>query len=501
MMQACDVLDGLAREDQEVQGFTGKIRRAFRALCRNAGDAKAFIAFIPSNFAFSAALCAGLQAIFKAMEQAGYHRGVVYRSLERLPVILNDRAVSLENLPEDEEIHRRMANLYEATLKTLQVILKWFYKNSIKAGLRNLVKPSGPSDKLNDALEEVKWWAEQVKERALFLSQKLGDQSMQLQYETLYLQQAAIDMQNHVGGDVHEVLRRLEVLNNLATVLVDTANQISTRMQQPKPSKEPTRIKSRPTSADDLVEDLLALFEYDPGLIPRDCTNLLKLNPDKDDLDEDRIMAMIQSPRLRSWLAIDESSTLLVNGQTRGTPKSEVSYTASKLVASLVGTATQNTNIIALAYFCGQHHRLASDVYANPSELIMSLLLQLIDNFRDFSGADLQKCLDETDPRSVVSLCRTFKRFVRKLPSDVFLYVVIDGLSFFTEPNDRGEHTAFLVSELVGLQTEAKKATVKLLFTCPTKATFVEEFFAEEEILNLPRHPKPASLSNQSWKR
>jgi hypothetical protein len=84
------------------------------------------------------------------------------------------------------------------------------------------VKPSAQSDKLNDCLEEVKWWAEQVKERALFLSQKLGDQSLQLQYETVYLQQAAIDMQNHVGGDVQEVLRRLEVLNDLATVLVDT---------------------------------------------------------------------------------------------------------------------------------------------------------------------------------------------------------------------------------------------------------------------------------------
>jgi hypothetical protein len=88
--------------------------------------------------------------------------------------------------------------------------------------LRALVRPSEQSDKLNDCLEEVKWWAEQVKERALFLSQKLGDQSLQLQYETVYLQQAAIDMQNHVGGDVQEVLRRLEVLNDLATVLVDT---------------------------------------------------------------------------------------------------------------------------------------------------------------------------------------------------------------------------------------------------------------------------------------
>ncbi|CEN61860.1 hypothetical protein ASPCAL08508 [Aspergillus calidoustus] len=499
MTQACDVLDGLAASDQDVQGFTGKIRRAFRALCRNAKDAKVFIAFIPSNFAFSAALCAGLQTLFTAMEQAGYHRGVVYRTLERLPVILNDRAVSLENLPEDEEIHRRMANLYEATLKTLQIILKWFYKNSLKSGLRALVKPSEQSDKLNDCLEEVKWWAEQVKERALFLSQKLGDQSLQLQYETVYLQQAAIDMQNHVGGDVQEVLRRLEALNDLATVLVDTANQISTRVQQSRPHKAAPRIRSRPVTPSGVVEELLKRFEYDASLIPQDCTNLLKLNPDKDDLDEDKLMAMIQSPRLRSWLAIDESSTLLINGQGRPTPKSEVSYTAAKLAESLIRIAAEQPNIVALAYFCGQHQRL-SDVYASPSELIMSLLLQLIDGYRGFLQGELERCLQDVDPRHVVSLCQAFHRLVERLPNDIFLYVVVDGLSFFTDPADRREQTATIIHQLVGLHAESTKATVKLLFTCPTRASFVEDIFEEEEIVNLPRNPKPSQWSQSRWK-
>ncbi|KAL3481694.1 hypothetical protein BJX99DRAFT_253221 [Aspergillus californicus] len=497
MTQACDVLDTLAERDQDVQGFTGKIRKAFRSLCRNAADAKAFIAFIPSTFDLSTPLCAGLQTVFTAMEKAGYHRGVVYRSLERLPVILNDRAVSLESLPEDEEIHRRMANLYVATLTTLQIILKWFYKNSLKSGLRNLVKPSGPSDRLNDALEEVKWWAEQVKERALFLSQKLEDQSMQLQFEAVYLQQASVDMQNHIGGDVQEVLRRLDVLNDLATVLVDTANQISTRVQHPKPRKQTIK-----TTSSSVVDELLRTFEHDPLLVRHDCSNLLKLNPDRDDLDEDRIMAMIQSPRLRSWLAIDESSTLLIKGQARAIPRSETSYTSSKIVEFLIGTMSRKPNIIALAYFCGQHRRLASDVYANPSELIMSLLLQLIDNYRAFAKEDLQRCFQNINPHSVESLCQAFKRLVRKLSTDVFLFVVVDGIGFFSDPGDRAEQTAFIVSQLIGLQTESRKATVKLLFTSPAKAAFIDDLFQEEEILNLPRHPKPTGqLTQTRWKQ
>jgi hypothetical protein len=210
-------------------------------------------------------------------------------------------------------------------------------------------------------------------------------------------------------------------------------------------------------------------------------------------------MAMLQSPRLRSWLAIDESSTLLINGQGRPTPKSEVSYTAAKLVESLIRIAADKPNIIVLAYFCGQHQRL-SDVYANPSELTMSLLVQLIDGYRGFPQGELEQCLQDVDPRSVVSLCQAFHGLVAQLPKNIFLYVVVDGLSFFAEPANRGEQTATIVHQLVDLHAESIKATVKLLFTCPTRALFVEDIFEEEEIVNLPRNPKPSQWSQSRWK-
>ena len=131
LTQACDVLDQMADKDKEAKGFSRKIREAFRALCRNAGNAKCFIALIPSDFMCSSVLCAGLETLFSAMEHAGYHRCAVYKALERLPDILNDRAASLKILGEDDEMHRRMSNLYVATLKTLQTILRWFLKNSL----------------------------------------------------------------------------------------------------------------------------------------------------------------------------------------------------------------------------------------------------------------------------------------------------------------------------------------------------------------------------------
>ena len=389
------------------------------------------------------------------------------------------------------------------------------------------MKPTGASDKLNDRLEEVKLRAEQVKERALVLSQLFQDESMQLQYETLslqnnavYMQNQSLAMQNQEALDIQEILRRTAVLNEIALIFQDTgkqhhkdelpftplisraAGQVSITIE---PAKKPKVVKMKgPILPKSLIstEELLERCEYEPLLIRLDCVEMLKIPSSLAELDENRMVAMVQSFRLRSWLAVDESSTLLVNGRFQATPKSEVSYVCAKLVESLIIAMDQKPSVITLAYFCGQHRRLASDVYANPSELIMSLMLQLIDNYRDYSTEDLQKCLNSTDPRSVESICESFERLVKKLPGDVFLFVLIDGLSFFADPPDRQEETAWIVSRLLNLQREPQRATIKLMFVCPTNAAFVQDLFEEAEIMNLPRNPPSAGRWSESrWKQ
>ena len=91
---------------------------------------------------------------------------------------------------------------------------------------------------------------------------------------------------------------------------------------------------------------------------------------------------------------------------------------------------------------------------------------------------------------------------MKKLPGDVFLFVLIDGLSFFADPPDRQEETAWIVSRLLNLQREPQRATIKLMFVCPTNAAFVQDLFEEAEIMNLPRNPPSAGRWSESrWKQ
>jgi hypothetical protein len=128
---ACNALDTMKTEDEELRGFSGRVRKAFHGLCKNIGIANFLINFIPTDFMFSSVLCSGLKVVFSAMEQAGHHRTLVHETLEELPDILNDSADYMTTLGADEGFHRKMASLYVSTLRLLRAILKWFIANPI----------------------------------------------------------------------------------------------------------------------------------------------------------------------------------------------------------------------------------------------------------------------------------------------------------------------------------------------------------------------------------
>jgi hypothetical protein len=125
MEQACAALEKVSTRDSDLSGIRGKMRKAFRGLCKNAGAGKIFTQLIPDDIGGSV-LCGGLNVIFTALEQTGFHREAVYRALERLPRILNNHVEYAELASEDAEVHRRTAKLYTEVLLTLEHILRWF---------------------------------------------------------------------------------------------------------------------------------------------------------------------------------------------------------------------------------------------------------------------------------------------------------------------------------------------------------------------------------------
>jgi hypothetical protein len=129
MEEACLALERVSARENDLSGIKGKMKKAFRSLCKNAGTGKIFTSLIPDDLGGSV-LCGGLNVIFTALQQTEVHREAVYKALERLPSILNNHVEYAELANEDAEVHRRTAKLYTEVLITLDHILRWFMTNA-----------------------------------------------------------------------------------------------------------------------------------------------------------------------------------------------------------------------------------------------------------------------------------------------------------------------------------------------------------------------------------
>ncbi len=131
---ACCDLEKLAAQDaKRMPGLTGKMKQAFRSLCRHAGAGQTVISLIPGDaFGFSSALCGGFKVVFSALHQTALYREDVFRALEELPSLLQDSSELCGAIVfrENPELHRRRSELYSAVFQALKQILLWFVKNS-----------------------------------------------------------------------------------------------------------------------------------------------------------------------------------------------------------------------------------------------------------------------------------------------------------------------------------------------------------------------------------
>ncbi|KAK3317645.1 hypothetical protein B0T19DRAFT_295381 [Cercophora scortea] len=527
MERACQTLDKAAALDKDVTGFTGKLKKGFNTLCQNAGAGKLFTALIPNDLMFSSALCGGLNVIFTALEQTGFHREAVYKALERLPAILSNHDGYTLIAADDAELHRRTAKLYAEVCLTLNHILNWFMMNSFVAGAKRLLKPSGFTSKLNDRLDEVRLAAKDFKAHVLRMMMQRQDDLFQLQSRDSQERAKTSRQVNEIGYGVHQLLERADFFESAQAKVFERlqpflqnimqselllpsgsgkgdqiidfrslveliAENIPLATQPALPSPRPKRPAPKVTP----LKILKALL-YDPELIKNDLTELLKLGtPGRSgptNLDPTRVHTLQRNPRIRAWLTIDESSALLLDGGAD--PLSlDTSFFMATMVSSLLDENTKpNTSItvVTLAYFCTQHRDYSRDVAGSPEEMAMSLLLQLIDQYRGFETADLQECLNSTVPGDVSSICASFGRLVQCLPADVVVFVLIDGVQVFAAPPERRSRTRDVVESLLRVYGLPRDAKFKLLVASPARSKFVEDLFDEEEMVHIPTDPPP----------
>ncbi|KAH8892829.1 hypothetical protein GQ53DRAFT_861016 [Thozetella sp. PMI_491] len=518
MERACAALEKVSAKEKQPAGLSGKLRKSFRFLCKHARVGK-FVAQLIPNDSFGSVLCGGLNVIFTAMEQTGFQREAVYKALELLPRILESHVPYTELACDRPDIHRRTAKLYIEICRTLDQILRWFMADTFFAGAKRFLNSSAFSKDLSEQMAEVKLAAKELELRGTQITMQ---QVKEIQMASKWLVSDSIKRGHQLDGMERGIMKTAErsatfiqeerdktgnqledidrtvkwlasraaaydmiesaVCGNLQGFLQLNMSRLieqNARVQNSIPQITPTKV--------------LEEFEYNPSLLKKDMESLLSLGipPARFQLDTNRIHAIQRNPRIRAWLAVAETSIMLLDGGSN-IGNASTSFVSAKMVDSLLGQASRDEDslqVITLAYFCGQHRDYRRDAAASPLALATSILCQLIDLYSGFNPADLQECLEDTD---VDGICASFQRLVKTLPANAVVYLVLDGLSCFTIPSERTEPAREVIGYLVDLAREEMAATLKFLFVSPGRCRFLEDLFDEDEILNIPGAPPPS---------
>ncbi|KAK0648087.1 hypothetical protein B0T16DRAFT_112574 [Cercophora newfieldiana] len=494
---ACSAVEVVANRDKQFSGSVGKVRQAFRSFCQHAGAGQTFVSLVPSDaFGFSSILCGGLKVIFTGLHQTSLYREEVYRTLEDLPYILTDHSVPLNTslCGSDEELHKRTALLYVAVFNLLEHLLGWFVKSTAVTRVKIFVDPAGFSEKLKEKTAEVRLRAQRWERRALRLSIKRQDDAMQLQCWSASALKTILDRTE----DLEDRALRSTVLERLDSILnavVDAFGNEPTRAKLPN-----QRQRALPGTDSQEAEEILRRFLFEPNLVSGDCTAISKTasrdSPGRKQLNGTRVTSLQSNSRVRAWLTMDESSLLLVNGRSKPHPRSETSTVCARVVQRLAGLnqpppapgKDSSVIVVPLAFFCGQHRDWQRDPNGNPAELAMSLLLQLVDRHGASIPADLMKrCRAQTKPMDIASICSSLEAIISSLSRKVIVVLIVDGIKFFTHPPERRDQMRELVERLVAIYRTPMAATLKFLFTSPTRSEFIEDLFQDGEILSLAR--------------
>lgn len=235
-------------------------------------------------------------------------------------------------------------------------------------------------------------------------------------------------------------------------------------------------------------------FQYEQELVFKDCQfftdrlGVINLG----ESSATYLTAMQCSYQMRVFLTADEPSILAVMAHCDPQPDSEPSLLTAKIVQRLFFIANARdpgakiAKIIPLVFFCGRHRDRRRDPYTNPTEVALSLLMQLIDRHRDYIGLDfLDRCRACIDPTNIQSICSALKELISTLNNNVILVVVIEGLEFFAQIADMREPARHLFQTLVSTYRSGMKAMMKCLFMSSSRLEFVENVLEDDEVLEI----------------
>ncbi|EGC45637.1 conserved hypothetical protein [Histoplasma capsulatum var. duboisii H88] len=254
----------------------------------------------------------------------------------------------------------------------------------------------------------------------------------------------------------------------------------------------------------DAKNELLSDFDYESSVVRNDIDASLEAIWALPRCDQDRAVAVMQSPKLHSWITEPSSSALLVNFND---PKktASTSFISAKLTHSIQSDVIDPhypRNIFALFFLCAEHIRPDDPDYG-VSGMMRNLIGQLLIAYPDF-GMSVIKQIQRTGQDDIRSLCQIFHMMIAQLPPYVTVFCVLDAITVYEQNGLLHEEGEYAVQELMSMVqwTKDHGCDFKILLTSAWNSHVFYKYVPDrqKDIIWIPaKVPPQGGFTRMKW--
>lgn len=198
--------------------------------------------------------------------------------------------------------------------------------------------------------------------------------------------------------------------------------------------------------------------------------------------EQRRADLLLSAAKFRNWIVSPRSSELLVHGEFKSGGAWREASALSHFCAAFVRAMAATKTYLPLVHFCGSHIE-GDDRLKGAGGMLRSLLFQLLQRgpFDDAVLGEPGADLEQVSKGRLPALCKLLVWLVHRLPEEVVVVCVIDGISHY-ETDEFEEDMLEVLDCLLRLARNRRvDASVKLLVTSPTTTDSVQDRFCEED--------------------
>ncbi|PGH07687.1 hypothetical protein GX51_01696 [Blastomyces parvus] len=517
-------------EYNDISGFWGHIRKGLRSFGKNNKAFEAWASVLPSQSHYFSLLCGGLKLIFGAAARLHDLRTDIGDALTEIPILISSTHKALGIFRKSNDLRRSSAALYAATIAALHHIVAWYREKASKKLFRSIFKQETYEKKLDDLLKAVRDEAKHFEQVAQLCSYDAimntkqlivdqGDESRKRQEIIVKFFDASRnefqdfrdDFKLAAGGVNREVKLISNEVSQLRRVLASFLSSNARMDYKTQDVKGPMLPLRRAVSEANLVQDYLAAkdellsdFDYESSVVRNDIEASLETIWALPRSDQDRAVAVMQSPKLHTWITEPSSSALLVNfnGPKKTASTSFISAKLTHSIQSDVIDPHYPRNIFALFFLCAEHLRPDDPDYG-VSGMLRNLIGQLLVAYPDF-GMSVIKQIQRVDQEDTSSLCQIFHMMIAQLPPHVTVFCILDAITVYEQKSSLRKEGEFAVQELMSMVqwTKDHGCDFKVLLTSAWNSHIFYKYVLEQQkdIIWMPaKVPPQGGFTRMKW--